>query len=129
MNARTTPKPSEHVSEHPGGYPTVLIAVHADEMRRAVAAKLERHNWLVLEADSIDSALHFVQMHSRPIHVVVLDAAIRDSAQGALFGKYRPNMHIVALSPTEPGLACDLALAQLEQRLPPLPDGHSQFEH
>ena len=80
------------------GYPTILLADDDDELRCALVEAIRREGYLVLEAHDRASALHAVQVHSRRIHMLLIDASLCDSAWAELLKQYRPDMRIVLLA-------------------------------
>ena len=56
---------------------------------------LRQDNCLVLEADSLSRVLDVVKVHSRPIHVLLLDVSIGDLALAALVQRYRSGIQVL----------------------------------
>jgi len=82
-------------SKEPEPYPTVLVAADNGEKRQPLVCGLRQDNCLVLEADSLGRVLDVVKVHSRPIHLLLLDVQIGDAAWATLLNRYRPDMQIL----------------------------------
>ena len=84
-------------------HPTALVAVDDREARNFLVDSLQQDNCLVLEAESVSRVLDVVRVHSRPIHVVLLDVEIGDHALAALLRRYRSELQVVFVpkSPNE----------------------------
>ena len=80
--------------EAPEPYPTVLVAGNNQETRRPLVHSL-RQECLVLEADTVSRVLDVVKIHSRPIHVLLLDVSMGDPALAALVQRYRSGMQVL----------------------------------
>lgn len=59
-------------------FPTVLVVVRNDELRRDLVDDLSHDRSLVLEADNEGGAIVHVMSHSRPIHVVLVEMNLQD---------------------------------------------------
>ncbi|HTS66265.1 MAG TPA: hypothetical protein VMH28_29780 [Candidatus Acidoferrales bacterium] len=79
-------------------YPTVLIAAADAEMRRLLAGSFRGDECLVLEADSRDGAFEIVRVHSRPIHVLLLDFQIAGPDWAAGLKRYRSDMQVLIVT-------------------------------
>jgi hypothetical protein len=85
--------PRREDTEH---FPTILVVSECDKMRQRLVHALGNDAYLVLEADSLWSGLNVVQLHSRPIHLVLLDTSIDRSADFSSIAKqYRPYLEVV----------------------------------
>jgi hypothetical protein len=79
-------------------FPTALVAAESDAMRLALLRCLPQAHCLVLEADSQDRVLEILVGHSRPIHVLLLDAGIADPTFTALPKRYRSGLEVVIVA-------------------------------
>jgi hypothetical protein len=103
--------------QHPRlSHPTILVASSNDELRQRLASSLRADNCLVLDVDSLNGMLDAVIVHSRPIHVLMLDVGLGRNMIGHL-KRYRSGMHVVLMDDTheagmEDALAADAALSR-----------------
>src|SRR5262249_26487257 len=79
------------VGKEKTGFPTILVATTSDATRDALAEQLGQDGYLVLTAVDALEALIVVQVHSRPINVLVTD----DQTLPGLLRPYRLAMHSV----------------------------------
>jgi CheY-like chemotaxis protein len=103
-------------SEENGSFPTILVAEEDDELRYALAHNLGHDGYLVLEAPDWPSALGIARVHSRPIHLLLIDVGMDNHT--ALLKQYRPEMRVffVTRHPHEglrDALAPETALAKV----------------
>ena len=84
--------------ESSGGFPTVLVAeldgvppIFANDLRNAGFNVLEAHDWT--------SAVHFIRTHSRPIHVLLVNAN-RNGLEASEILKFRPSLRVLFVSQT-----------------------------
>lgn len=83
--------------ERPAPYPTILIAAPNSDARRWLVNSLTDDNYLVLEADCDREVLRIATVHSRPIHVLLLDNHLIDEALMKRLQHIRPQAQIVIL--------------------------------
>jgi DNA-binding response OmpR family regulator len=76
------------------GYPTILVARDDDGLDGTLINCLQRNGYHVLEADDWDHLFHVVSVHSRRIHLLILDAKNR-YANVPILKAYRFWMQIV----------------------------------
>ena len=111
--------------EEPASYPTVLVGVQNEELRRLLTDKLRRDEFLVLEADNSQGVLNIVIQHSRPIHLLFLEASMADPEFPALLKQFRSYMRILFVTTCSEdapfnALPPDYALAAARELLTPL---------
>ena len=112
---------SNPVSGRPS-HPTVLVVTGDSNLRQFLASGLQEDRCLVLEADRPELALHLVIGHSRPIHILLIDAKIAYPAFEETLKQYRPLMQVlhIARDPEQRLLgilAPDVALAKIRELL------------
>jgi DNA-binding response OmpR family regulator len=83
--------------EERSGFPTILLAEDDNELRKALAHSLRQYGYLVLEAHDGPSALCIARIHSRPIHLLLMDVDI-DSHTSASLRQYRPEMSVLYIT-------------------------------
>ena len=83
---------------HVEGFPTVLLA-ELDSVSPALAKDLRNAGYNVLEAHDWTSALTFIRVHSRPIHVLLANVC-RKGVDAAAILKFRPDLHVLFISDT-----------------------------
>jgi len=98
--------------------PTVL-AVDGSSSFTAVVRKLCESGYHVLEAHDQTIAVDFARMHSRQIHILLIDSSENGHALASLLKRYRPTMHVLFL-PSEssagiPPLGPENVLAAIQQ--------------
>jgi DNA-binding response OmpR family regulator len=69
-----------------------LVAEEDDELRSALSNSLRQDGYLVLEAHDVPSVLGIARVHSRPIHLLLIDVSIDNHTLAALRKPYRPEM-------------------------------------
>jgi ActR/RegA family two-component response regulator len=79
-------------------HPTILIVHHEGEFRAALARKLSKNGYLVLEAEDAVGALGIVVRHSRRIHLMLADDSDDGLVKAATLKPYRPDMKIIHVS-------------------------------
>jgi len=107
---RTSPAPAPRCVRHervprpayPSNFPTVLVAAKSVELGQRLLEGIEEEKVLVLKARNQRELLGIVQLHSRPIHVVLLDIDIGER-MAAHLKRYRAKMHLVLVSGEPPG--------------------------
>ena len=110
------PRPSE-------AFPTIIVASKNLELREWLSRGLSQGiDPLVLEADSESAVLNFVKMHSRPIHVLLIDCALDFQGLVATVARYRRDLRTFLVSwnsgEDAPGaLSPEAALAKAEEAL------------
>jgi CheY-like chemotaxis protein len=82
-------------SEEKGGFPTILVAEEDVELRSALSHSLRQDGYLVLEAHDVPSALGIALVHSRPIHLLLIDVSMDNHTLAALLQQYRPEMRVL----------------------------------
>lgn len=63
-------------------------------MSDAVAV-LQRDNYLVLESRDENETMDIIRLHSRPIHVMLIDESVFSHNLASRLSQYRPQMHVV----------------------------------
>jgi len=74
--------------------PTILVAGSCPQVGDTVAA-LQRDGYLVLECRDESEAMNIVRLHSRPIHVMLIDESVYAHDLAARLNLYRPQMRVV----------------------------------
>jgi DNA-binding response OmpR family regulator len=92
------------------GFPTILLAEDDNELRNALAHSLRQYGYLVLEAHDGPGALAIARIHSRPIHLLLIDVDMDDHT--SVFLKlYRPETSVMHIT-RHPNEALQDALGQ-----------------
>ena len=81
------------------GYPTILIVYENHEFRDVLIRNLQQKGYLILEAQNAGAASEIVIRHSRRIHLLLADDSDDSRARSATLKPYRPDMHVIHLSP------------------------------
>ena len=76
-------------------HPTILVAVDNTELRSTLVAALSVDEYLVLEAADGTSALHTLQTHSRPIHLMLTNTSMNERFMREALKRYRPEMEVI----------------------------------
>jgi hypothetical protein len=105
-------------------FPTVLIAAGNAGLRQSLSNHLRQDPCNILHADCAERLWHTIVNHSRPIHVLLLEAGLEGPDFEEMAKQFRPGMKIlfVANSPTQSqprALTADAAAAQARELLPP----------
>ena len=74
--------------------PTILVAGSPPPSSDAVAV-LQRDGYLVLESRDEGEAMEIVRMHSRPIHVMLIDESALGHTLASRLTMYRPQMRVL----------------------------------
>ena len=83
--------------EKRSGFPTILLAEDDNELRNALAHSLRQNGYLVLEAHDGPSALGIARIHSRPIHLLLIDVDMDDHTS-AFLKQHRPEMSVLYIT-------------------------------
>ena len=57
-------------------FPTVLVVTADGELRQTLLRRLEEKRCLVLQANDEDAAFRVTLVHSRPIHILLVDVSV-----------------------------------------------------
>ena len=76
-------------------HPTILVAVDNIELRSTLVTVLRERDYLVLEAPDGTSALHTLQTHSRPIHLMLTTTTMDERFIREALKRYRPEMKVM----------------------------------
>ena len=76
-------------------HPTILVAVDNTELRATIVAALRLQDYLVLDAHDGTSALHILQTHSRPIHLMLTNTTMDERFIREALKRYRPEMKVM----------------------------------
>jgi len=76
-------------------HPTILVAVSNIELRSTLVAALRAQDYLVLEAADGVGALHVLQTHSRPIHLMLTNTGMDKRFMKEALKRYRPEMKVL----------------------------------
>ena len=79
--------------------PTILVAGSALR-HRDIFADLKREGYVVLECHNESEALDIARIHSRPIHVMLVDGDRYGRDLGSKLIPYRPHMRILFINST-----------------------------
>lgn len=74
--------------------PTVLIAGASPQISDAVDV-LQRDGYLVLESHDENETMDIIRLHSRPIHVMLIDESVFGRNLASRLNPYRPQMRVV----------------------------------
>jgi DNA-binding NtrC family response regulator len=75
------------------GYPTVLVAHNDEGLRSMLGDCLRREGYHVLEAHHLTKVFDVVRVHSRPIHLVLVDVSM--DAHVPILKKHRSELQVV----------------------------------
>jgi hypothetical protein len=108
--------------------PTIIVASLDEALRSFFLRNLAQGSRHVLEADSEDSLLDLIKLHSRPIQVLLVDIRLDNRDLLASLRKYRPNMAIIPVAedlhePIRGVLTPRAALMKAEGLTSALPEG------
>jgi hypothetical protein len=98
----------------PGGvlqnasFPTVLVAELDDKLRTRFVAGLRRRGFIVLEALCDSEALERIKIHSRHIHLMLVNGNANGRMLAATLKPYRPDMEVIFVRENEREAAPDL---------------------
>jgi len=84
--------------EEPHAYPTVLVAAVDREMRQQLVRSFPGDKCLVLEADTKVRLVEVVTVHSRPIHILLLDVDLGCSAWASKLKCYKSCMQVLLVA-------------------------------
>lgn len=88
------------------GFPTIIVASKDAGVRSGLLRDLVRAAApLVLEADSEAAILDFVKLHSRPVHVLLVDSTLSQPEFVANLRQYRREMNVVLVAEYGPSAA------------------------
>ena len=73
------------------------MAVDSPELRSILVAALRVQDYLVLEAADGTSALHTLQTHSRPIHLMLTNTTMDERFILEALKRYRPEMKVIGV--------------------------------
>ena len=74
---------------------TILAVALRDSSYGSLVESLRRAGCLVLEAHDAASALEAVRMHSRTIHLMLIDSSIESRTLAAALKRFRPRMRVL----------------------------------
>jgi CheY-like chemotaxis protein len=105
-------------------FPTILVVDEDDGTCRTLVRNLQNHGYFVLVAYGALEATQIVRVHSRPIQVLLTSDRIDDRTLASTLKKYRPDMHVLFLSPHADDerpdlLSSDGAVARVQVLLKP----------
>ncbi len=91
-------------------------------MGQWLSSSLKPENYLLLEARSAAEVLHFAKVHSRPIHVLLVQDHFVDATLAELLTRLRPGMQVVTVQHEDgpPGLSVGRALDTVRELLQPV---------
>jgi DNA-binding response OmpR family regulator len=93
-------------------YPTVLVAHHDVGVRGILLDCLKRNGFHVLEADDWDHLFDVVRVHSRPIHLLLVDVSM--DARVPILKEHRSELQVLFVKrPVD----ADVVLANVRQLL------------
>jgi hypothetical protein len=75
----------------------VLVAANGD-LRRTLFRSLTEDEWLVLEADNSHQVLELFKVHSRPIHLLLMDTRVGGPSFTGELKPYSPYTEVVYLT-------------------------------
>jgi hypothetical protein len=75
------------------GYPTVLFACYEDGLDGGLVHSLRRNGFHVLEADNWEHVFNAVRVHSRPIHLLIVDVSM--DARVPFLKKHRSELQVL----------------------------------
>jgi hypothetical protein len=78
--------------------PTIIVASLDSALRAYFLRNLGQASRHVLEAEGEHRLLDLIQLHSRPIQVLLLDVRLNNRDLVASLRKYRPNMAIIQVA-------------------------------
>ena len=78
--------------------PTVVIAGTALRDQNGLAAHLQSAGYLVLECHDRPEAVEIARLHSRPIHIMLMDDNGQNRDLASMLLKYRPQMRILFIN-------------------------------
>jgi hypothetical protein len=81
-------------SEEYESFPTIPMAENDEELRYGLAQRLRHDGYLVLEAEDMPGVLSVALVHSRPIHLLLMDPSMESRTLAATLEKYRPEMRV-----------------------------------
>src|SRR5215831_15137152 len=104
--------------------PTVLVTGNALRHRDAIIAELHREGYLVLECPNQSDALEIARLHSRPIHIMLMDDDGHHRDLASKLHPYRPHTHVLfinwgATENADDAVAPHLALRRIHEILKP----------
>ena len=91
--------PEQEPYEKPAGIPTILMVERDAKWVEPLTEGLEELGCLVLRAKDGIEALLIAQVHSRPIHFLVLEGDAQNRALAETLRAYRTKMEPVFVSP------------------------------
>ena len=99
-------------------YPTILVARDDNGLDGALINCLQRNGFHVLEADDWEHLFDVVTVHSRSIHLLLVDASMH--AQVPMLKKHRSELQVVLV---QKPVDADAVLAKVRELLgsPPSP--------
>jgi DNA-binding NtrC family response regulator len=99
-------------------YPTILVARDDNGLDGRLINCLQRNGFHVLEAGDWEQVFHAVRVHSRPIHLLLVDASMH--AHVPMLKKHRSELQVVLV---QKPVDADAVLAKVRQLLgsPPYP--------
>jgi DNA-binding response OmpR family regulator len=81
----------KHIQAH--GYPTVLVAHDDQALRSTLAHCLRREGYHVLEAHHWTNVFDFLRVHSRPIHLLLVD--VNQAEMVPMLKPYQSRMRVL----------------------------------
>jgi hypothetical protein len=93
--------------------PTILVIHH---LSGTVARAIRQDGFLILTADNADDGLSIIKTHSRPIHLMLIEASTESELLILLAEKHRTSLQFFSI-PGEPTPADFLDLAEKVRRL------------
>jgi hypothetical protein len=93
-------------------YPTILVARDDNGLDRTLINCLERDGFHVLEASGWEQVFNAVRVHSRPIHVLLVDASM--GIHVPMLKKHRSELQVVLV---QKPVDADAVLAKVRQLL------------
>ena len=79
------------------GFPTVLVAEDDEQFRHALAENLRREGYHVLEAHDEADAYQVITVHSRLIHLLLIDMSI-DGASATRPKQYQSKLQVLFIT-------------------------------
>ena len=96
----------------PNTYPTVLVARDDDGLNDALISCLQRNGFHVLEAHDWEHVVDVVRVHSRPIHLLLVNESV--DAQVSIVKEHRSELQIMVVNKP---VDADVVLAKVRQLL------------
>ena len=96
----------------PQPYPTVLVARDDDGLDGPLVHCLQRNGFHVLEADDWEHVFDVVRVHSRPIHLLLVDVSM--DARVPILKEHRSELQVVFVKKP---VDADVVLAKVRQLL------------